>query len=175
MSDRRGVILMGLRGSGKSTIGPGLAQLQSLPFVDLDRLTLERAGAADVRSIVEAAGWEAFREHELRALSGVLAGPVCVLALGGGTPTHEPSRDALRLASSSGRATIVYLRAKPETLAARMQATPDRPSLTGADPFHEIAVLFDARDPAYLELADLVIETDRLSLTETAERVALSL
>ena len=165
-------MLLGLRGSGKSTIGPLLASRLGLEFHDLDPLTMRQAGAQDVTEIVERGGWDAFRGFEREALRGVLSGAPCVLALGGGTPTDAGSRALLDTAARGGTHTLVYLRARPETLAGRMRATHDRPSLTGADPFAEISALFEARDPLYLELAHAVIDTDSLSLEQTVSAVA---
>ena len=172
MESPKGIILLGLRGSGKSTVGPLVAGARGVAFVDLDPVTLRHAGGSNVAEIVDARGWESFRACEREALGQVLEQPPCVLALGGGTPTDDGSRELLIAAASCGTHRLVYLRAKPETLAARMQTTGDRPSLTGADPFDEISVLFDARDPLYLELAHAVVETDGLSLDETVSRVA---
>ncbi|MEM8758151.1 MAG: shikimate kinase, partial [Planctomycetota bacterium] len=139
-----------------------------------DPLTLKRCGETDVHTVVDRCGWETFRAHERDALADVLGRSAHVIGLGGGTPTHPPSRELLDSAAASGRLRLVYLRTKPETLAGRMQSTPDRPSLTGADPFDEIAALFDARDPLYLELAHAVVETDGLTLDESVGLAAVS-
>lgn len=175
---RRSVVLMGLRGSGKSTIGPMLAsRLDGCEFRDLDADVLHTSGFGSIADIVSAEGWTGFRqrEHEQLALwaSSLLTEPECqiVLALGGGTPTHEPSRELLQRDELRRRATLVYLRATPGTLGDRMAHSKDRPSLTGADPVAEIRLVFDERDGLYKTIADTVIDVDELSTQDAVDAV----
>jgi len=158
MTTTRSVVLLGLRGSGKSTVGAALAPRLGVPFVDLDDRTpalLSETGCADA---LAKHGEPAFRAAEHDALERVLSepGPI-VLALGGGTPTAPGAAGLLRGAD----ALLVYLRARPETLRDRLARTDldGRPSLTGAGTLEEISALFEARDPLYADLAT-VIETD---------------
>ncbi|MEM9167113.1 MAG: shikimate kinase [Planctomycetota bacterium] len=166
------VVLIGLRGSGKSTVGRLLASELGTGFLDLDTATLVRAGTKDVAALVERTGWEGFRSLEREALASALEAPPGVLALGGGTPTDAGSRTLLAQAADHGHCSLVYLRCQPAGLAARMQATADRPSLTGADPFGEIDALFQARDPLYLEIAQHVLETDGMTAQDVVEALA---
>ncbi len=166
--------LMGLRGSGKSTIGPTVAIRLGLPFKDLDPLTLAWGGAKTVREVVDSRGWPAFREMEHAALERVLSGETSVLALGGGTPTHAPSRRLMATWQGTGALRLIYLRAQPETLVPRISPSDNRPSLTGADPLKEFGRVFDERDPVYREIADAVVECDGLSIDEQVEAAVLA-
>lgn len=152
------IYLLGLRGSGKSTLGQSLAsKLRSL-FVDLDDVTASLLKCATPAEALNKHGQAAFRAAELKALASPGVARAKVVALGGGTPTAPGAPDALRKTN----ATLVYLRATPDTLRARLAATnlTSRPSLTGADVLAEIDAVFERRDPIYLALADEVIEVD---------------
>ncbi len=160
--ERPNVLLIGLRGSGKSTVGRALAGDLRAPFADLDDDVLTLVGASTVREAWERSGEASFREAEARALAARLGSRGAVVALGGGTPT-APGADALiERARREGAARVAYLRAEPATLRARLSADdPDRPSLTGADPLAEIERVFGARDEPYRRLADAIIDASR--------------
>lgn len=163
------LVLMGLRGSGKSMLGARLAARHRLRFVDLDQRT---PGILGVRSVAEAwnrYGEAAFREAEVAALREVIDEDPEILALGGGTPMAPGGADlvrSLKEPAGASRPRVVYLRADAATLARRLRESgvADRPSLTGTDPINEIAQVLAMRDPVYLALADAVVETGRLDL-----------
>ncbi len=175
------LILLGLRCSGKSTIGPLLAARLSFPshaFADLDPLTAARLAVPSAAHAITTLGLPAFRTAEAVALADLLAspGPVRILALGGGTPTAPGAADLLRTARDRQAAFLVYLRNQPATLAARMAATnlASRPALTSAgNPLAEIAHLFTERDSLYQSLANLTLNTDTLP-PETATDLILA-
>ncbi len=157
------IVLIGLRGSGKSTLGRALADRLGLPFVDLDDVTPQLLGRASVADAWRHDGELAFRRAEARALEQELTLRGRVLALGGGTPTAPRAADLLREHALAGRAVIVYLRAPAPALRRRLEATgpgAGRPSLTGAGPLDEIAAVLAARDPLYASLAGLVVEVE---------------
>lgn len=163
------IVLMGLRGSGKSTLGRLLGEELGREFVDLDERTPRVLGHESLREAWDQRGEEAFREAEVEALRDVLSQGV-VLALGGGTPTAPGAPAMLREARARG-AILVYLRGSPEALGARLlrEENRDRPSLTGAGVVEEIAVVFAARDPLYRELATIAVDTDGRSIGELLE------
>ncbi|MEO1582995.1 MAG: shikimate kinase [Planctomycetota bacterium] len=169
------VALMGLRGSGKSTIGPAVAAELGLPFRDLDPLTLDASGSSTAAEVVDAGGWTAFRAFELEALSAVLSQGPCVLGLGGGTPTDDGCRRLIEASQQAGSLRLVYLRASPAVLGERIGPGDDRPSLTGIDPKDEIEAVFAERDPLYRSMADAVVECDGLSIDEQAAAVIAEL
>ncbi len=164
------LILIGLRGSGKTTVGPLAAGALSLPFTDLDHCTARRLGSANVRDAWEKHGQTRFREAEAAELAVQLARPSMVLSLGGGTPTAPGAADMLRAAP----ARIVYLRASPDELRRRLSgADPlDRPPIHGGDPLTEIERVWRDRDPLYRELASCIIEVAGLSPQHCAELAA---
>jgi shikimate kinase len=177
------LVLIGLRGSGKTTVGRLLARRlgdEGL-FVDLDDLVAE-AGAALVGrrttagEVLRTQGEPAFRALEYATLRLACAHRPAVLALGGGTPTHPPSYAYLRdLTTDTDRpASIVYLRATPSTLARRLGQTDltHRPSLTGRGVLEEIDQVFLQRDEPYLALATRVVDVDLMSPDQTAESLA---
>lgn len=169
------VILMGLRGAGKSSVGRLLARALSRPFADLDELTAATLNAPTPADALRTLGEPAFRQGEARALRAALAhAHPRVLALGGGTPTWPDSADMLRDHRAQSSDLLVYLHAAPAALMHRLEQTDlsQRPALLGNDPLAEVATLYDRRDPLYRQLADLVVDTAQESPEQTAERVA---
>ena len=156
------LVLIGLRASGKSTLGVQLAARTGRAFLDLDERTRLDLGAHTVREAFEERGQAAFRAAEARALRAVIGevnrGSPGIIALGGGTPT-APGAEALLRAWQREGATLVYLRAPAAVLAKRLRAAlGDRPSLTGADPIDEIEAVLAQRDALYMALADAVVD-----------------
>jgi len=171
----RAVALLGLRGSGKSTVGARLAEALGRPFVELDRRALASLGASTVTEAWARHGEPAFRAAELSELERVLAGePEAVVALGGGTGMIEGFERVV-----GGRARVVYLRAAPEVLAGRISdGDANRPALTGsgggATATGEMPAVHAARDPRYVELASVVVDASA-GVEEVVERVLAGL
>jgi shikimate kinase len=154
-------VLIGLRGSGKTTLGRLLAARRGVPFIDLDDRTVAGSGHASVSAFFRSAGEPAFRAAESLALQAVLAAPEgAVIALGGGTPTAPGAQEAIRAARAAGRVRVVLLEAPPAVLGARLAAAPgDRPLLMGTDFAQEAALLGERRLPLYRSIADAVVTT----------------
>jgi shikimate kinase len=154
----RHILLIGLRASGKSTLGRALATaLGGVPFVDLDDHTREALGATTVREAFLDAGEAGFRAAEAQALARALrSGEAHVLALGGGTPTAPGAAEQIAEARREGRAFVVFLDPPLSTLAERLTTHEgDRPSLTGRGVVAEIGDVAAVRRPLYAALADL--------------------
>lgn len=161
------LVLIGLRGSGKSTLGRLVAQRRGCAFLDLDDAVLQHLGHVSVADAWAALGEPAFRLAETECLRNALhAGPdKRVIALGGGTPTAPGAAELLRDARQERATCIVYLRAQPDTLRARLgtEGDADRPPLTGTNTLDEIGDVFAVRDPLYRSLASHTIELDNHS------------
>ncbi len=153
---RQHLVLLGLRASGKSTIGAQVAARLGVPFVDLDVRTAARLHGATVKEAFVSAGEPAFRAAEAAELLRALDEPPQVIALGGGTPTAPGAAASLRQAQSDGRAFLVFLDPPLSVLADRLGLDAgDRPSLTGAGVVAEIEEVARTRRPLYAALADL--------------------
>lgn len=156
-------VLIGLRGSGKTTLGTLLAARLGTRFIDLDHRTIARSGHASVSAMFRSVGEPAFRAAECAALQDVLSSDArhgAVIALGGGTPTAPGARALLEAARADGTIRIVLLEAPPAVLGARLSVAPgDRPLLMGANFTEEAALLGERRLPAYRALADATVTT----------------
>ncbi|UCG41119.1 MAG: shikimate kinase [Acidimicrobiia bacterium] len=155
--------LVGLMGSGKSTIGPLAADLLGVAFVDTDALVETRTGQS-ISELFEA-GEQSFRDVEAAVIEDVSAGPAAVVATGGGAVLREANQQHMR---ASG--VVVWLRATAETLAARVGQADGRPLLAGA-PAERLATLVDQRRADYAAAADVVIDTDGRGVEEVLEEV----
>lgn len=166
------IILMGLRGSGKSTIGAFVASASTRPMIDLDDRTAAELGASTPAEAIGRHGIEAFRAAEVRALRSALADGGVVLALGGRTPTAPGAVEILESAKRDGAA-LIYLHAEPGVLRDRLEATDhaSRPSLTGRGMLDEIGEIYLRRDPLYRGLCTRLIETEGLDATAVARLI----
>lgn len=158
----RGIVLIGYRGCGKTTLARSLAARLDWPWLDVDRVLEERAGRS-IATIFAEEGETAFRDREAAVLTDLLSGPgPLVLATGGGVVEREANRRQLR---DSG-ALVAYLDAPADFLRARLEADPGgRPALTGAGLLAEVAVVLARRDPWYRASAGMVVDA-RLTVEE---------
>lgn len=151
------IALLGMMGSGKTTVGRKVAELLSIPFVDADA-RIEESSGSTIADMFNRDGEEAFRRREREVLRELLASPgPLVMALGGGAFQQEGVREDLR-----GKAMCVYLRVKPDELVRRLEGTdiPFRPMLRAAGDWRERArELAAERDPVYMN-ADVIFPAD---------------
>ena len=164
------IILIGYRASGKTSAGRELAGLLGRPFFDTDRMIFAKTGRT-VREIVEAGGWQAFREVEKTVISELSGLDEVVIAAGGGAVMDPDNVSMLR---AGGR--FVWLRADARILALRMSkdlnGALQRPSLTGAGTLAEIEKVLAKRLPVYRAVADVVIDTAGKDPVEIASEIA---
>jgi shikimate kinase len=171
------ISLLGLRCSGKTSVGRALAAELSRAFVDLDEEVLRTgryAGwrAASAGELLERAGLAVFRDLEAAALRRALEpSPRTVLATGGGVVEREDNRAWL-----ARTARCVFLSVPVATLEARLRADPSpRPALLGGDAAAELGELLARREPHYRALAELVVECGAESPAEIARRIRAGL
>jgi len=139
----RCIVLVGLMGAGKSTVGRRLARRLGMPFIDSDE-EIERAADHKITEIFDRFGEASFRDGERRVIQRLIGGVPKVIATGGGAFMDERTR-ALILAEGIA----VWLDADAETLAERVTRRDTRPLLRGADPLPRLRALAEARNPIY--------------------------
>lgn len=163
---RGNLFLVGLPGSGKSTLGRALARRLGKPFLDADA-ELERRLGASIPTIFEIEGEAAFRDREEAVIADIVARSGVVLATGGGAVIRAANRERLK-----ANGTVLYLHAEAATLRERTRHSRNRPLLNTADPLARLAELYAQRDPLYREVADVVLESDRDQVMRFAQRLA---
>ena len=170
MHQLKHIILVGLPGAGKSTIGRQLARRRELPFFDSDAVIEERLGEP-IRSFFEREGEAAFRNVEEETLHALMAREQpCVLATGGGAVLRDANRQRMR-----ERGVVVYLRAQPEQLIKRLRRDTRRPLLQTDNPLARLRALHAVREPLYREVATFTLDTCHLSASLLASKVAMQL
>ena len=148
------LILCGMMGCGKSTIGALLAKEIGYTFVDSDAVIVEKYG--EIAKIFNRFGEEYFRDLETETVKMLVQRDRQVLALGGGAVLREEN---VRHLKTSGR--IVFLRAKKETLLPRLQSDRERPLLqTEKSLFARLDELLEKRAPIYEQVADFTVDVD---------------
>ncbi|MGB3879716.1 MAG: shikimate kinase [Diaphorobacter nitroreducens] len=163
--------LVGMPGSGKSTVGRQLARRLGLPFVDLDQRLEQRLGTS-IRDYFDRHGEAAFRDHEAALLAELAAQPGgMVLSTGGGAVLREDNRATLR----RGFPHVMYLRASPDEIFKRIKHDRTRPLLQVDDPLARLRDLYRARDPLYREAAHYVIETGRPTVHTLVNMIMMQL
>ena len=163
------IVLIGMPGAGKTTVGKALARLLAMSFVDSDRELVARTGVP-VTTIFEIEGEQGFRARESALLVELLHQAGLVLGTGGGAILLAENRAALR-----GNATVVYLRASLDALWERTRRDTGRPLLRTPDPRKTLADLLATRDPLYRETAHVIFDTGRQSASKLAQQIATSL
>lgn len=167
---KKNLILIGFMGSGKTTVGVKLSYRLRMPVEDTDKMIEKRCGMS-ISEIFADKGEEAFRAMETGILREIAAQDFGhIYSVGGGTPVREENRPLLRACG-----TVVYLRAKPETIYERLRGDTTRPLLQCADPLTRIRTLMAERSAAYEECADLIVDVDALGTEDAPERIVRAL
>jgi len=163
------LVLVGLPGSGKTTVGRQLARRLHLPFVDSDH-AIERRLGCSIREYFEREGEDRFRDLESEVIDDLSRNHQGVLSSGGGSVLRPVNRGYLR-----SRGHVFYLRSSPEEVFRRLRHDQNRPLLQVADPQARLRDLFDKRDPLYRETAHYVIETGRPSVSTLVNMIVSQL
>lgn len=160
------LVLIGLTGSGKTTVGRLVAARLGRDFIDTDRLVEETAGST-IRSIFDTHGEDEFRRREQAALLEILGRTdPAVVATGGGVVERAENRLLLRRSDIR----VVWLLATPEVVLSRLRQRGHRPLLDD-DPEGTLQEMWRKREPLYREVADVIVSVDQRSLADVVEAV----
>ncbi|MDZ4073646.1 MAG: shikimate kinase [Hylemonella sp.] len=162
------ISLVGLPGSGKSTVGRQLARRLQLHFSDSDQIIEQRIGCP-IREYFEREGETSFRDIEEQVLDE-LTQQSGVLSTGGGAVLRDANRQRLHT-----RGKVVYLKSTPEELMRRLRHDTQRPLLQVGDPLQRLRELYAVRDPLYRETAHFVIDTGRPSVATLVNMIVMQL
>ena len=163
------IALIGLPGSGKSTVGRQLARRLQLPFFDSDHVIEQQLGCS-IREYFEHEGEERFRDVEESVIDQLTQKQTGVLSTGGGVVLRPSNREHLR-----SRCQVVYLNSSPDELFRRLHHDKNRPLLQVADPLSRLRDLYTVRDPLYRETAHFIIETGRPSVATLVNMIVMQL
>src|SRR6266851_5000294 len=146
----RSIVLVGMMGAGKSTIGRRLSARLRLPFIDAD-MEIEAAAGMSIPDIFETHGEPHFRDGEARVIARLLDSGPAVIATGGGAFMREETRGRI-----GSRAVSIWLKADVDIIMRRVKRRADRPLLQAADPAATVGRLIEEREPVY-QHADITI------------------
>ncbi|MBN2647369.1 MAG: shikimate kinase AroK [Thiotrichales bacterium] len=162
---KESIFLIGPMGAGKSTVGKLLAEKLHYDFIDSDHEIEARTGAT-IPMIFDIEGEKGFRDREEAMIDELTQRKEVILATGGGVVEREPSRQHLRT-----RGFVVYLRSSVEALVQRTRQDRNRPLLQTENPEQVLHDLMQRREPWYLEMADLVIETQQVPVHRVVKQI----
>jgi shikimate kinase len=163
------ISLIGLPGSGKSTVGRQLARRLQLPFLDSDQVIEQRLGCS-IREYFEQEGEARFRDFEEAVIDELTQQPNGVLSTGGGVVLRPLNRQHLH-----GRTQVVYLNSVPDELFRRLRHDKSRPLLQVADPLQRLRDLHTQRDPLYRETCHFNLDTGRPSVATLVNMIVMQL
>lgn len=164
----RPVVLVGMMGVGKTSIGKRLATLLGLEFADADE-EIERAAGMSIAEIFEKFGEPYFRDGERRVIARLIEGAPKVIATGGGAFINDDTRALIRQLAIS-----IWLDADVKVLAERVARRSHRPLLVGRDPIEVLTELGTVRNPIYAE-ADIHVRSDTSPHTRTIDMIMKAL
>ncbi len=163
MKPEDSLILVGMMGAGKTTVGRLLARRLKRTFYDSDE-EIERRCGVRIPVIFDIEGEAGFRAREAQVIAELCALDNAVLATGGGVVLAEENRRRI-----AARGKVIYLHARPPHLWQRVRHDRNRPLLATPDPQKKLEELYALRDPLYREVADLVIDTGKQSVLTLAK------
>ncbi len=163
------IFLVGLMGSGKTTVGRALAKRLGMHFIDSDHEIVTRTGAS-IPVIFEIEGEESFRRREAEMIRDLTARQGIVLATGGGAVLDPKSREYLKT-----RGVVIYLRANVSSILHRTSNDKNRPLLQTDDPRKKIEELASQRDPFYRDVAHITVDTGRPNVHSMVQAIMAQL
>jgi shikimate kinase len=165
---RRSVVLVGMMGAGKSSVGRRVALRLGIPFVDADT-EIEKAAGMTISDIFAVRGEAEFRAGEARVILRLLEGGPQVMATGGGAFLNPDTRAAI-----GAKGISVWLRAEFDVLMKRIRRRQDRPLLKTADPAATVRKLLEEREPVYA-LADLAVQSREVTHDKIVDEIVSAL
>jgi shikimate kinase len=163
------IVLIGYRGSGKTSVGKLIAKKLGRGFVDTDNLIIEKAGSS-INEMVKEKGWPYFRDMEKDVIKELSGSDNLVIATGGGVVTNDINMDNLK-----ANGIIIWLDVDVETVKKRLSrdntSKENRPSLTGDNPVDEIGEVMEKRRPLYMKACNISIDTDKMNINDVADMV----
>ena len=160
------IILVGMMGAGKTTIGKLLSNKLGYDFIDLDKIIEEKSGVK-INTIFEIEGETGFRERELQVLNNSIEKDKVIMSTGGGIVTNEKSRAQL----IKHNALIIYLKANLGTLFSRLKNDNSRPILNVDNKEQMIEKILNEREPLYQDLADMVVDTTHMKTIDIVKLI----
>jgi len=157
-------VLIGLMGSGKSSVGRRLSEKLNMPLIDLDDYIVEQAGMS-IPEIFERLGEEAFRDMESKALAETIE-KRAILASGGGIVLRKANQRLLK-----SHPPVIWLKAAPEYLAKRIAGDTNRPLIANQDTLKKLSSLAAERYPLYEKCADLIIDRDQIKKKDVVAQI----
>jgi len=160
------IVLIGYRGTGKSSVGEILAARLGMPYIGMDGEIVKRGGMS-IPEIVGKSGWPEFRDRETGLARELAARDGVIIDTGGGIIERPENMEAL-----GKNARIFWLKAEVATIVSRIQGNSDRPPLTAGKTFtDEVAEVLERRTPRYRSAAHYEIDTDDLTPEQIADRI----
>lgn len=160
------IVLIGMRGSGKTTVGKTLAKKLNRELIETDELIVTKVGM-NIQAIVKKQGWERFRDRESEIVREVTILDNVVIATGGGVVTQ-----ANNVATLKKNGKLIFLEARTDTLLRRIGNDAQRPALTDKkSKKEELEHIWQERESLYRAASDITIKTDHLTPNEVAEMI----
>ena len=165
MKNTENIVLVGLMGSGKTTLGKQLSKTFNKDFIDTDYMIQKKTGV-DITTIFELEGENGFRARETSLLKELVLEKNKVIATGGGMVLRSENRELLKKVGK-----IFYLRASPNDLALRLKHDKSRPLIQNVDLLSKLKTLFEERDMIYRDLANFIIDTKNNRISDMNEQI----
>lgn|SRR3989338_3673057 len=160
------IVLIGMRGSGKTTVGKLLARNFNMKFADTD-IMIEKKCSQKIASLIKRKGIEKFRKTESETIKDIAGTKNTIIATGGGVIENK-----INMALLKTNGFVVYLKTSPPVLFERIGSDKRRPLLTGAGNMSaDLKALHKLRDPLYKKFADFVVFTDKLNVSQTVNKI----
>lgn len=164
------IIIVGFMGCGKTTVGIRLSYVLRKVIQDTDKM-IENQEGKSISEIFEEDGEQHFRILETELLEKLVqTAHNQIISVGGGTPLKEENRSLMKQIG-----TVVYLRIQPETVYERLKDDDTRPLLQGPDPLAKISEILNQRKAVYEDVADIVVDVDKLDMEDILDRILCAL